>query len=100
MFGIRDVLRQTEGTEAPLMSSMDQPLESTAGPDTREDITVDASGDTATEEKTVPDAADTLANAGGGEDWQQDKPPDATPEYMRQAAQAGLVWNSITNTWE
>jgi len=107
MFRIRDVLRQNIGTEAPLMSSMDDPADDSGGamassvdPDTGEAITVDAAGDTVAEEKTVPDTADTLANAGGGEDWQKDKPPDATPEYMRQAAQAGLVWNSITNTWE
>jgi len=107
MFRIRDVLRQTEGTEAPLMSSMDDPADDSGGamassvdPETNQPVTVDAAGDTVPEEKPVPDAADTLANAGGDEQWAANAPEYATPEMMRQAQRRGLVWNSITGNWE
>jgi len=52
MFRIRDVLRQTEGTEAPLMSSMDDPADDSGGamassvdPETNQPVTVDAAGE-------------------------------------------------------
>ena len=104
MFRIRDVLRQTEGTEAPLMSSMDDPADDSGGamassvdPETNQPVTVDAAGDQVPEEKPVPDAAATLANAGGA---QFDYPPEFSDEYIRAATQAGLSYNPVTRSFE